>query len=103
MSDARPIPYGAWPSPITADRAAKASVRLSETRAIGESTTWLELRPEEQGRSVVVRSEPGAEPVDVTPAGLSVRTRVHEYGGGSYTASGTNVYFSNLDDQRLHR
>jgi hypothetical protein len=103
MSDGRRIPYGAWPSPITADRAAAASVGLSETRAIGDTTTWLERRPQERGRSVVVRATPGAEPVDVTPPGVSVRTRVHEYGGGSYTVAGAITYFVNLEDQRLYR
>jgi dipeptidyl aminopeptidase/acylaminoacyl peptidase len=103
MSDAQRIPYGAWPSPITADRAASASVGLSETRAIGDATTWLERRPQEQGRSVVVRSAPGKEPVDVTPPGVSVRSRVHEYGGGSYAVAGATTYFVNLEDQRLYR
>jgi len=103
MSDAQRIPYGAWPSPITADRAAAGSVGLRETRAIGDATTWLERRPQEQGRSVVVRSGPGAEPVDVTPPGVSVRTRVHEYGGGSYALADTTTYFVNLEDQRLYR
>jgi dipeptidyl aminopeptidase/acylaminoacyl peptidase len=103
MSDAQRISYGAWPSPITADRAAAGSVGLRETRAIGDATTWLERRPQEQGRSVVVRSGAGAEPVDVTPPGVSVRTRVHEYGGGSYAVDGTTTYFVNLEDQRLYR
>ena len=103
MSDARRIPYGAWPSPITADRAAAGSVGLSETRAIGDATTWLERRPQEGGRSVVVRSGLGAEPVDVTPPGASVRTLVHEYGGGSYAVAGATTYFVNLEDQRLYR
>ena len=103
MSDARRIPYGAWPSPITADRAARGSVGLSETRAIGDATTWLERRPREGGRSVVVRSALGAEPVDVTPPGASVRTLVHEYGGGSYAVAGATTYFVNLEDQRLYR
>jgi dipeptidyl aminopeptidase/acylaminoacyl peptidase len=103
MSDARRIPYGAWPSPITADRAAAGSVGLSETRATGDATTWLERRPREGGRSVVVRSHAGAEPVDVTPPGVSVRTLVHEYGGGSYAVAGATTYFVNLEDQRLYR
>ena len=103
MSDAQRIPYGAWPSPITADRAAAGSVGLRETRAIGDATTWLERRPQEQGRSVVMRSGPGAEPVDVTPPGVSVRTRVNEYGGGSYAVAGTTPYFVSLEDQRLYR
>jgi hypothetical protein len=71
MSDAQRIPYGVWPSPISADRAAAGSVGLRETRAIGDATVWLERRPQEQGRSVVVRSGPGAKPVDVTPPGVS--------------------------------
>jgi hypothetical protein len=96
MSDVQRIPYGTWPSPITADRAAAASVGLSETRAIGDATTWLERRPQERGRSVVVRSAPCAEPVDVTPPGVSVRTQVHEYGGGSYAVAGATTYFVNL-------
>ena len=103
MSEPDHTPYGAWPSPISAERAARAAVRLSEVRAIGESTTWRELRPQEQGRSVVVRAEPGGSPVDVTPPGRSVRTRVHEYGGGSYAVSGPTVYFVNDDDQRIFR
>ena len=103
MSAPEPIPCGAWPSPITAQRAARASVRLSEARAVGESTTWRELRPEEQGRYVVVLAEPGGSPVDLTPPGWSVRTRVHEYGGGAYAVSGSTVYAVNDDDQRIYR
>ena len=103
MSDAQRIPYGSWPSPISADRAAEASVVLSETKAVGDATTWLELRPQERGRSVVVRSDPGAEPFDLTPPGVSVRTLVHEYGGGSYTVRETTTYFVNHEDQRLYR
>ena len=85
MSDAQRIPYGAWPSPITADRAAAGSVGLRETRAIGDATTWLERRPQEQGRSVVVRSGPGAEPVDVTPPGTRLEAFVN------YMSSGQNI------------
>jgi dipeptidyl aminopeptidase/acylaminoacyl peptidase len=39
----------------------------------------------------------------VTPAGFDVRTRVHEYGGGSYIVHGDTVLFSNFADQRLYR
>jgi dipeptidyl aminopeptidase/acylaminoacyl peptidase len=78
-------------------------VRLSEVRADGDATTWLEMRPEEGGRLVVVRAEPGEPPADVTPSGFSARTRVHEYGGGSYAVLGATVFFTNDEDQRLYR
>jgi dipeptidyl aminopeptidase/acylaminoacyl peptidase len=72
-------------------------------RAIGESTTWLEMRAHEGGRYVIVRADPGAEPSDLTPPGLSARTRVHEYGGGSYAVHDGSVFFTEDADQRLYR
>ena len=44
---------------------------------------WLEGRPEEGGRQVVVRSEGGVTR-DVSAKDLDVRSGVHEYGGGEY-------------------
>jgi dipeptidyl aminopeptidase/acylaminoacyl peptidase len=52
---------------------------------------------------VVVRSAPGSDPVDVTPAGFNVRTKVHEYGGGGFLVHRGSVFFSNFADQRLYR
>lgn len=54
-------------------------------------------------RVVLVRE--GAQPgslEDITPAGFSVRTIVHEYGGGAFTVKGDNIVFSNYADQRLY-
>ncbi len=83
---------------------ARAGVRLSEPGVDGHgSVWWLEGRPAEGGRTVLVRRRPGAEPEDVTPAGFYVRSRVHEYGGGAWLRQGDAVYFSNFEDQRLYR
>lgn len=103
MSTPERLAYGTWPSPITARRAAQACMQLVEVRAFGESTTWIERRPDEEGRYVLVRADAGAEPRDLTPPGFSARTRVHEYGGGSYTVFGDTVFFANDRDQRLYR
>jgi dipeptidyl aminopeptidase/acylaminoacyl peptidase len=103
MSAPERLPYGTWPSPITARRAAQACMRLAETKAFGDATTWIERRPNEDGRYIVVRADAGADPHDVTPPGFSARTRVHEYGGGSYTVFGDTVFFTNDRDQRLYR
>ena len=92
-------PYGSWLSPITSDLIVAESIGLAGVLLDGEDTYWLEGRPREQGRSVLVRSGMG----DVTPAGFNVRSRVHEYGGGAAVVHDGVVYFSNMADQRLYR
>ncbi|MFL5895694.1 MAG: S9 family peptidase [Thermoleophilaceae bacterium] len=65
---------------------------------------WLEQRPAEDGRTVVVRAHlDGSGRSDAIPAGFSARTRVHEYGGGAYLVDDTALVFSNDDDGRLYR
>ncbi|MBM3945243.1 MAG: S9 family peptidase, partial [SAR202 cluster bacterium] len=68
----------------------------------GPDAYWLESRPQEKGRSVVVRRTPDGNLWDVTPPEFSVRTKVHEYGGGAYTVRDGVVYFSNAADGRLY-
>ena len=103
MSTPTTAPYGSWKSPITADLLLSGSVNLSQPCADGDDIYWLEGRPLERGRQVVVRRAPDGTTEDVTPPGFSARTRVHEYGGGDYTVHDGVVYFANDADQRLYR
>jgi hypothetical protein len=97
-------PYGSWKSPITSDLIAAQSISLSEPRFDGEQVYWLEGRPQELGRYVVVRgSSLGGQGSDMTPKPYNARTRVHEYGGASWTVADGAVYFSNFVDGRLYR
>src|ERR1700760_4516147 len=74
--------YGRWPSPLAATDVAGAKSSLSELCSDGESLYWLESRPAEGGRVVLVRADAG-DVVDHSPEGVSIRSRVHEYGGGA--------------------
>jgi dipeptidyl aminopeptidase/acylaminoacyl peptidase len=94
---------GSWRSPITSNLIAGNSTTLTEVCLDGNSTYWLESRPYESGRSVVVRRAAGGSCADVTPAPFNVRTRAHEYGGGAWTVSDGTLYFSNDADRRLYR
>ena len=98
-----PRPFGTWPSPITAQVAASQGLRLSAPVVDGDDIYWLEARPAEGGRNVVVRSAADGVIQEMTPAAFNVRSRVHEYGGGSYTVHRGAVFFSNFTDQRLYR
>jgi dipeptidyl aminopeptidase/acylaminoacyl peptidase len=97
-------PYGSWRSPITSDLIVAQSVALGEVRFDGDDIYWLEGRPLEQGRIVIVRADwHGRNATDITPKPFSARTRVHEYGGGAWEVPGGIVYFSNFSDGRLYR
>src|ERR1700730_18043786 len=95
--------YGSWKSPITSELIVAQSITLSDVCLDGGYVYWLEGRPQEQGRCVVVRAGADSQPTDVTPPPYNARTRVHEYGGGSWTVSEGTVYFSNFADGRLYR
>jgi dipeptidyl aminopeptidase/acylaminoacyl peptidase len=82
---------------------AEAGVRLSAPWLEHGVVWWLEGRAAEAGRTVLVRLDPGADPVDVVPPGFNVRTSVHEYGGGAYCVHAGVAYVSDFDDQRLYR
>jgi dipeptidyl aminopeptidase/acylaminoacyl peptidase len=94
--------YGSWKSPITSELIVAQSITLSEVCLDGGRVYWLEGRPQEQGRYVVVRAGADGQPIDVTPPPYNARTRVHEYGGGSCTVHDGAVYFSNFADGRLY-
>ena len=102
MPEPRVAPYGAWKSPITTDLIVSGSVGVSQPRIDGPHIYWIEMRPTEGGRNVIVKRDPGAVITDVTPPPFNARTRVHEYGGGDYTVLDGAVYFSNFSDQRLY-
>jgi dipeptidyl aminopeptidase/acylaminoacyl peptidase len=97
-------PFGSWRSPLGAERIARGVVGLSQPWPAPEGGAWwVEGRPAEAGRSVLVRRDATGETADVAPPGFNVRTRVHEYGGGAWLPCGEAVLFSNFDDQRLYR
>ena len=96
-------PYGSWQSPITADLIAGGAVGLGQIALDGDDVYWVELRPAEGGRMVVVRRGADGVAADVTPAPYNVRTRVHEYGGGAFLVQDGVVFFANFSDQRIYR
>jgi dipeptidyl aminopeptidase/acylaminoacyl peptidase len=148
------LPYGSWPSPITAEQLATGGTRLGSPHLVGQEVWWIEGIATEGGRQAIVRTpgpvplpdttapagaapsasaDPsaataevppaGAEPVTVLPAPYTARSRVHEYGGTSWTVvpepAGADtgagagapgapaarpplVVFVNFEDQRVH-
>jgi dipeptidyl aminopeptidase/acylaminoacyl peptidase len=96
-------PYGSWKSPISTDLIVAGSIGLSSPQTLQNGRCWIESRPHEGGRSVLVKQDPDGRVHDITPAPFNIRTRVHEYGGGASLIHGDSIYFSNFSDQQLYR
>lgn len=95
-------PYGTWTSPITAERIASAQVGLGQIALDGADAYWVEARPTEAGRCVLVRCGADGVAADVTPAPFSARTRVHEYGGGAFAVRRGTIAFTHFADQQIY-
>jgi dipeptidyl aminopeptidase/acylaminoacyl peptidase len=110
------VPFGEWPSPISAAQAASGQVRISSPTVIGEDVWWQQGLPDEGGRTTVMHST-GGEQTMLLAAPWNARTRVHEYGGRSYlpipsggpsgqgttaAAGSYQILFANYADQRLY-
>ncbi|HXH04408.1 MAG TPA: S9 family peptidase [Candidatus Competibacteraceae bacterium] len=96
-------PYGSWYSPITSAFIVGGTVGLSHPRLDGPDVYWLEARPAEAGRCVIVRRRGEGTVADVLPAPWSALSKVHEMGGGAYTVAEGLVYFVHAADQRIYR
>ncbi|MFV8049025.1 prolyl oligopeptidase family serine peptidase [Mycobacterium sp. 48b] len=94
--------YGSWPTPITSELVVRAAAGLGGVSMHGDTVIWSELRPEEGGRTQLVRRTGGGPPVDLLPAVADARTAAHEYGGGAWWVVGVTVWFADWADQRLY-
>jgi dipeptidyl aminopeptidase/acylaminoacyl peptidase len=96
-------PYGSWKSPISAELIAGRTIGLGQVALDGQDVYWIEQRPQEAGRNIVIRRLPNGNTEDMTPAPFNARTRVHEYGGGAFAVADGVVYFSNFAEQCVYR
>ena len=96
-------PYGEWSSPLTTRLLVADSVRLGGVALDGECAYWLEGRPSEGGRNVLVCCNREDVIGDVIPATFNVRTRAHEYGGGAFLVNDGRIWFAHFEDQRLYQ
>src|SRR5260370_4161682 len=89
-------PYGSWKSPITSDLIVSETIKFEQVVLDGSDIYWIERRPTESGRCVIVRRTSDGNITDMLPPPYNARTSVHEYGGGSFPSLGCPILFSNF-------
>lgn len=96
------VAYSDWKPIISAEDVYKKFISFLYLSSFDNRLFWVEARPAEQGRYVIVSRGADGAITDLTPQGFSARSRVYEYGGPSYTAHKGNLYFINFQDQRIY-
>ena len=94
--------FGSWPSPITATSLVAGAVGINEVVLDGGDIWWGESRPDEGGRTALMRWSDG-QTTEMTAPQANVRTRVHEYGGGAWWVQNGVCFYVDYADQRLRR
>jgi dipeptidyl aminopeptidase/acylaminoacyl peptidase len=95
-------PYGTWPSEITPEVLANDALAFSEPSADRESIYWLEARPAEGGRVVLMRALGNTTVTELIRAPFSARSKVHEYGGAATLVRDGGGWFVNEADQQIY-
>lgn len=103
MKTSQVAPFGSWKSPITSDLIVSQTIGIASVTIDKENIYWLEKRPQEQGRNLIVGYFQQQETRSITPSPFSVRTKIHEYGGGAFAVEKNMVYFSNYQDSRIYQ
>jgi dipeptidyl aminopeptidase/acylaminoacyl peptidase len=101
MTEPRIAPFGSWVSPVTTDLMTSKTVGLGSLSVDGDSVYWLESRPNEAGRSALVRWTASDGIAELTPPPVNIGSRVHEYGGGAYAVRAGWIVYSEKADGAL--
>ncbi len=101
------LPYGSWPSPLTAESLVTGAAGIYEVVfdvARPSMLWWGETRPTEGGRTAVMCRDLRADDArEVTPPEANARSRVHEYGGGAWWPHDGSLLYVEYTDQRIWR
>ena len=97
------LPFGTWPSSLSAEKVASAAPKINHIQSCNDLVTWVESRPNEGGRNVIIGRSKNGLIKDLIPAPYSHYSRVHEYGGMAYALSENSIYFVNASDQRIYQ
>ncbi|MBN0986698.1 alpha/beta hydrolase family protein [Amphritea pacifica] len=93
--------YGFFESSLSAANAVAAGLEYGQLQACEQGLFWVEYRPADGGRNLLIQRSWEGKTTCLTPADFSVRSGVYEYGGKSWCVAGQQVAFVNAADQQI--
>ncbi len=102
MLNARMPAPGSWPSSWSAEQAAAAGREINELKVSEQGVFWSEFDPKTAQTLIYCYKHNTKDIAVFTQPGFSVRSRVYEYGGGSFCLTLQGVVFTNESDQQVY-
>ncbi|MDE0545889.1 prolyl oligopeptidase family serine peptidase [Microbacterium sp. C7(2022)] len=97
-----PLPFGSWPSHVSAAAVSESSPRLERAQFVGDEIWWGQSVAAEGGRTTVMRRSGAGTAEPILPAPWNARSAVHEYGGDAWAATPAGaLVFVEKTDQRI--
>ena len=91
-----------WDSPITSKSIFESRKTISNLQPWKDGLLFLITEPLEGNISVLMYSDTNSVTKRVSPEGINIRSKVHEYGGRPFTVNGNDIYYLNFDDQEIY-
>jgi dipeptidyl aminopeptidase/acylaminoacyl peptidase len=95
-------PYGFWESPINVESVLASSTTPMYPQGSKGWLFWLEARPAQKGRQVIVAQLPDGTKRELLPEQHSARSLFLEYGGCPFWLAGEQIIWVNASDQNLY-
>ncbi len=103
LSAVKTASYGSWSSPLSAARLFESADSVGYLSYAENSLYFIERQATADGRNILLKMQQNTQPIPQTPRHMSVRTKVHEYGGMPYLVDNTDIYYSRFSDQKIYR
>ncbi|HMW70669.1 MAG TPA: prolyl oligopeptidase family serine peptidase [Cellvibrionaceae bacterium] len=102
QSPPKQAPYGFWESPISVDAVLANAIQPMYPQGASGWLFWLEARPAQKGRQVIVAQLPDGTKRELLPEEHSARSQFLEYGGCPFWLAGKELIWVNAQDQNLY-
>lgn len=102
-SPRKTVSYGQWPSGLPAEKIYQLSESASFMRPGKHGVFFLLNIPAEDNIQALMHLSDSGHLQRVSPTGVNVRSRLHEYGGLPYCSTADTVFYCDFSSQRIMR
>lgn len=95
--------FSDWISPLTPELIFSGRQAVSNLLPWNDGLLFLLSDPSEGNSQALMFRHPDGVVIRLSPVGMNIRSRVHEYGGFPFTTDENSVFYCNFADQEIYK